>query len=282
MRFYYEGMFNFWRTRSFSKKNLLKASRTSNYKNVLSEIKNHDREVANLISDLTNRKTEIENNYERIIVTFFLNKVYQNRYLSQSTNKSIYVTGYSAGIFNVLDFIKCLELKDTLDLIKERSILVDKYSGSAQMYLIKGILISTVKKVIEANQLSIEISIYTSNKSAILVCKYGEIEKLIDRIKNTNKFIYKKIEVNVPYHTKFLKPIEQDYKKILEKLDFNDTNKNVIFSNNNLKTELLSQLTTTFNWSLIIERIKMTEIETIYDATPNKFSRAFLPNLKIK
>lgn len=270
-----------------SELDLKRISQQKEVEELLSELIQSDRDAAETINAILFKGSKIDSVYKSILTTFFYNEYYVRKSIAQTTVS--YATAHSAGIFNLLLFENYCDMKEVLQLIKQRSKLLTQKEFHIDMYFFMCSDFYTLETMIDKySEIDACISIITDKTSGVMVGKTEQLEKLKQILAEKNiKLILKKSAISIPYHSNFLRCIEKEYKILIKsfKIDENNRQNKVQFifeKNNTLEDEIIDQLTSVFNWKIIKQKIRKLDIGEIYDSSPNKFITKQFKRLNMK
>lgn len=179
------------------------------------------------------------------------------------------VFGHSLGEYLALVEAGALNVKECMKLLNKRGELVST-TDEAKLILVY----EDIDKIIIPKDL--QLSAKLSNKIHVFVGEASTVDTFVEYLKNIN-IEYKLIKGSYGFHSKFLNPILEEFRKHLKEYNFKPLNKNVIsnVNGNFLKSEELNEnylcnhLIKPVRIDLNIETIiKKTNISTIVEIGP--------------
>ena len=182
-------------------------------------------------------------------------------------------SAYSAGIFNVLLASGSVEFSPLVRFIRKRAQLIQDMNISERLWMVisRGLL-SKIEYIKAEFKDAVDCAITVDENSAVLAMSSGT-KKLLESWFELNGSAIKVVDLNVnaPYHTKFLDSKKLEYIELISRLNITqNTNYRYIFDNTNLKQEVIDQWSSTFNWYGLKKRIVNLD-KSIVDISPNRF-----------
>ena len=141
-----------------------------------------------------------------------------------------------------------------------------------------GLSANEVEKIIESNNLKLEIA---NDNSEIQIVISGEIKQLENSkdlflTNNIKKFVL--LNVSAAFHSKFMLKAQDELAKEIEKLNFVENHINIIsnydanISRNNfiIKKNLQKQMANKVNWTQSVKKLQETGENKLIEIGPNK------------
>jgi len=183
------------------------------------------------------------------------------------------VAGHSLGEFTALVANQSLTFPDCVRILQARGKAMQEAGGGA-MFALLGADISIATKIAE------ESGVYVANDNApAQQVLSGELSAIQKAIKISESAGYKTVKLNVsgPFHSKLMEPAMAILEETLSSIDFKNPEIKII-SNftgeimpvQDIKKNLLLQLTNTVKWCDSIRNLKTLGIKTILEVGPGK------------
>ena len=151
--------------------------------------------------------------------------------------KSDYMAGHSLGEFAALYASDCINEEEYYSLMSQRAFIMNK------VYNKKGVMAAIIADNISEDDISknIQIANYNSKKQIVISGYEEDLDVEIERLekRTDKKFKCIKLKVGNAYHSEIMKPNQDEFNKLLDKVEFKKTDVKV-YSNltgNKYKTE---------------------------------------------
>lgn len=247
---------------------LIKLSKTNMGKKIISKLRDTNYESFLYFKKMLKGEVPLSESHASMLGTFIYNLwKTQNIDLSEIS----YFSSHSAGIFNVLMASGSSSFDKILIFIEKRAELVGNLKRKEEMWFTVTTSIEKLRPIIKKLN-DVEFAITTNPTTCVLAFSEEKKDELMEVIQTSGLEIrIKKLNLKVPYHTKFLNSLEEKYRQLVKELDIQQNDEfNYIYSLDNLEDEIINQLTNEFNWYGILEEIINKKLIT-YDLTSNGF-----------
>tara|TARA_B100001996_G_scaffold263814_1_gene205789 strand:+ start:30 stop:929 length:900 start_codon:yes stop_codon:yes gene_type:complete len=198
-------------------------------------------------------------------------------YLKDLGYEPIAFAGHSLGEISAIVSSDCLDFEKALEIIKIRSEAMHKCSQEKEgkMIAVLSSNYSQLQKVINDNSNSIVIANYNSKKQTILSGENDEID-LISKIFKSNSIRTISLNVSGAFHSNLMISAEHLLKKHITKLNFRDISKPLYqnynpskqYNSNNIKHNLIKQITSPVKWIDIINNMYSDSINNFIEVGP--------------
>lgn len=179
-------------------------------------------------------------------------------YLKKSNLVPDIYAGYSMGLYAALCLSETISFEHGLDIIRYafeniRDLLP---SGNYAMCSIIGLSKEDLHQIFINNRLGPEIAIQNSVCSFLLSGKAGEIEKTMELAREEGAINTRLLNVSVPYHSHFLRQVNNTLGKHLSQVTFRSPSKpvislidqRVIYEEYEIRREIIRNIYTPLNW----------------------------------
>ena len=200
--------------------------------------------------------------------------------LTKKGIKTNYAAGYSMGIYATLYAAGVIGLKDGIKIIYKAYTLVSNLSctGSYGMGAIIGLNKADIEKLITENSLDAEIINVNNEHSMVAAGIKQDIMQLLELARHEGAISASELTVNTPYHSKFLKQFSESFLLFLNTLEFkapdspilSTYNQRVITEVNDVKLELVYNLTEKINWYDTVQSLLKLGVNTFYECGAGK------------
>ncbi|WP_251420583.1 MULTISPECIES: CylD [Lactococcus] len=258
---------------------LIRLSQSAAGRDILEKLKFTNTQSHTYFQSILKNEILLSDNYASMLGTFIYNLWRTSEYkLSDITCFS----SHSAGIFNVLLASDSASFENIVTFIEKRAALVNSLKCKEEMWLVATSSMERLREVIDGISF-VELAITTDSTTGVLSFSEENRDRFVDRVESADLLIkLKKLGLKVPYHTKFLQPIKEEYIQLVKILDIQQNNAfKYIYMSSNLEEEIINQLTQEFKWHRILEELVKKGL-SIEDLSPNRFilKQVKLLNLK--
>jgi [acyl-carrier-protein] S-malonyltransferase len=187
-----------------------------------------------------------------------------------------YVAGHSLGEFTALVASNVISFSDCVKLLRVRGQAMQEAvpAGKGAMFALLGANIEIAKQI--ADETSVAVANDNSPAQQVLSGEALAIQKSI-QISEAKGYKAIKLNVSGPFHSKLMKPATEILEQELAKINFNSPEISIIsnFTGEIMRTEeikknLLLQLTNTVKWCDSIKNLKTLGVEKILEVGPGK------------
>ncbi len=188
--------------------------------------------------------------------------------------------GHSLGEYSALACSNKINLKDCSLILKKRGELMSNAVNPNEtgMAALIGIQSNIVQKIIDNNNLNLEIANDNSEIQIVLSGDINELKKSEDLfLKNdVKKFVL--LNVSAAFHSKYMINAQKKLSKDIEKLIFNENNIKIISNydakiykdNLSIKKNLQNQMANRVNWTQSIKNLEKIGENRILEIGPGK------------
>ena len=205
--------------------------------------------------------------------------------IKNGINPSI-MAGHSLGEYSALAAAGAFSFEDGLKLVRQRGILMDEAlpEGEGTMAAVIGLKKAEVEKICSQTEGILEIANLNTPHQIVIS---GEKNAIQNGIKKAEKRGAKKVvELNVSgaFHSSLMKPIQNQFKNIINKVEINKPDIPVIANisaksistKKDIKNELLNQLNHSVRWVETINNIENRDINTFIEVGPGRVLKGLL------
>ena len=204
--------------------------------------------------------------------------------ISQFISLPICLAGHSLGEYAALVASETISFKDALDLVTERSKLMQSAvpEGEGGIAAVIGLEEDEINRVcLEVNQEKkclVNVANLNSQNQIVLSGNKQGIEKAIDECKLLGAKRAIPLPMSVPAHSMLMKGAADKFEQIIEDIEFSTPRIPIIhnvdssFENDvgKIKTKLVKQIYSTVRWLDTIETITSLKVTTIIECGPSK------------
>jgi len=200
--------------------------------------------------------------------------------LTKKGIKADYAAGYSMGIYATLYAAGVISIKDGVKIIYKAYSLVSNLSctGSYSMGAIIGLNKADIEKLITDNHLEAEIINVNNEHSMVTAGIKQDIVQLLELARHEGALSVSELTVNTPYHSKFLKQFAEPFIQFLDSLALKKPvipilstyNQRTIAEVNDVKLELVYNLTEKINWFDTVQSLLKFGVNTFYECGAGK------------
>ena len=188
--------------------------------------------------------------------------------------------GHSLGEYTALACSDRISLKDCSIILKKRGELMNNavFPNETGMAALIGKESNEIEKIIEKNDLNLEIANDNSNIQIVISGNMNEIEKSEKIFLNNGikKFVI--LNVSAAFHSKYMLKAQDELSNEIEKLKFKDSKIKIIsnydanLNNDNLiiKSNLQNQMANRVNWTQSVKNLEKSGEKNIIEIGPNK------------
>ncbi len=191
-----------------------------------------------------------------------------------------YIAGYSMGIYASLYAAGSIHFNEGAKLIFEAYNLIKNLSGKRLygMGAIVGLSSNELNTLLLNGNYSLEIINTNNEHSLVLSGKKDDLTKLLRDVKNEGALSAVELTVNTPYHSTYLKPFADLFKKYINQLHISDCQIPVISTFNqrefyqvkDIKMELVMNLTEKINWYKTMQTLIKNNVTEMYECGAGK------------
>lgn len=191
-----------------------------------------------------------------------------------------FAAGYSMGIYASLYAVKSISFETGVKLIYNAYKIVQEITVSRKygMGAIVGLTVDDVNKLITDLNLTCNV-INTNNQHSIVVAGLGnDIRILIENSRIEGAMSASELTVNTPYHSKFLLKYANQFKDYIKTVNIevakvpliSTFNQRTIMSKDDLKSELVINLTERINWFKTMQQLLGYGVKQFYEVGAGK------------
>ncbi len=188
--------------------------------------------------------------------------------------------GHSLGEYTALACCNKINLRDCSLILKKRGELMNfaVTPNETGMAALIGLPANEIQKIIEANNLKLEIANDNSEIQIVISGNIEDIKKSRDLFlkNNVKKFVL--LNVSAAFHSKYMIDAQKKLAEEINKLEFKQNNIKIISNfdanihNDNIiiKKNLQNQMANRVNWTQSIKKLEETGENKIIEIGPNK------------
>ncbi len=197
--------------------------------------------------------------------------------------------GHSLGEYTALACCNRISLKDCSLILKKRGELMNTAvtPNETGMAALIGKESDFIQKVIDTNNLNIEIANDNSNIQIVISGNINEIKKSEKIFLNNGikKFVI--LNVSAAFHSKYMLQAQKELSNDIENLIFKDNQIKIISNydanihgdNKTIKKNLQNQMANRVNWTQSIKKLEDIGEKTIIEIGPNKVLSALIKRI---
>lgn len=194
----------------------------------------------------------------------------------ETKRKPDYVAGHSSGEYNALCAAEVFDFAAGLTIIKKRGELMSKVEGS--MAAIMGFNNETVLKIIQENNLyDIDIANYNTQMQTVISGPEEDVKKAGTVFEKSGVKLFFPLKAHNAFHSRRMKIVQEEFKKFLDNFEFSNPKIPVManytakpFNGDNIKTNLVEQITNPVRWHEIILYLMSQDEMEFYEVGPGK------------
>jgi len=203
-----------------------------------------------------------------------------------------FLSGLSLGEYACLYPAQVLGLKDLVHLVKERAIAMEDASkvNPSCMFAVIGLEKKILQDLSKNGDFFIA-NINSSQQVAVSLAKENK-QKIRELLENNNARVVE-LDVGGGFHSQFMQPAKKHLEGVLASLQFSDAKIPIVSNftarpatqNEEIKKNLLEQLTSTVLWKDCVEFMSKNAVDTFFEVGPSKVLRGLIrkinPGLKV-
>ncbi|WP_187308543.1 ACP S-malonyltransferase [Buchnera aphidicola] len=195
----------------------------------------------------------------------------------------LFMSGHSLGEYSALVCSSSIKFLDALNIVFLRGKLMQKITKnkSYSMQAIIGIdkkKIQYICEMISKKRKIVSLASINSNDQIVISGDESAVKKVSSNCKKLGAKHILKINVNIPAHSIFMKPVSKKIEKLLNIITIkppkipviNNVDVAIEYTKKNIKNALLRQIYSTVRWKEIIDFIKSKKIFTMLEIGPNQ------------
>lgn len=176
-----------------------------------------------------------------------------------------YVTGYSMGLFAALHHSQALSFEDGLRLVHfARSFAHDATQDDEYgMGLMVGLTPGMIVALITEHCREVEVADVCGRRVVVASGKRSEVERLLEVAENEGCLHTKMLPVSVPFHSSFLRPVEERMRTILGQVQIkrpacpivSNIDQELLTTEDDVREEVARNVFHTINWFETMNRL---------------------------
>lgn len=212
-----------------------------------------------------------------LAVSYAIMEIFKN----ECNHKIEISAGHSLGEYSALVCNNTISFEDGLLLVKKRAELMSKAmenidGAMAAVIGLDGNIVDELCKISSKKDEIIEAVNFNCPGQTVVAGHSVAIDNLTPILKKEGAKIVKKLPVSIAAHTSLLKPVANDLKIELHKIEFNENTFDIIHNYNlsvsqkgdELKHVLSQQVCSPVRWIETLEKIKLSKITDIIEVGP--------------
>ena len=176
-----------------------------------------------------------------------------------SSSKPDFVAGHSLGEFNALLAAECFDFATGLQLVQKRGALMGQIANGAMAAIVNATK-EEIEDILNKNGLSnIDLANYNTPSQIVISGLADEIDKA-GHLFQQGKMLYFPLKTSGAFHSRFMHPVQQEFRKFLATFELYDPKIPVIanvtarpYQKSAILENLASQLASTVRWSESIQ-----------------------------
>ena len=251
-------------------------------KQIFEEIEDYTKiEIRNIVFNNEKKQLDLTRFTQICIfsVSYVIFKILQNEKGLRNNDLNI-MMGHSLGEYTALACSNKINLKDCCLILKKRGELMQDAipPNETGMAALIGKNYNDVKKIIDENNLNLEIANDNSNIQIVISGSINEINNSEKFFLNNNIKKFVKLNVSAAFHSKYMFEAQEKLSLEIEKLDFVKNNIKIISNydagiyedNLSIKRNLKKQMANTVNWTNSIKKLEEIGEKKIIEIGPSK------------
>jgi trans-AT polyketide synthase/acyltransferase/oxidoreductase domain-containing protein len=195
----------------------------------------------------------------------------------QETGKPDYVAGHSLGEYNALFAAEVFTFSTGLQLVQKRGEIMAKAKGGGMAAII-GMESEKIKKVLsESGFNSIDVANYNSPAQTVISGLKEDILKAQSAFEKAGAKLYVPLNVSGAFHSRYMKPAQEEFEKFIEQFTFNQPKIPVIanftakaYEPDKIKNTLANQISNPVRWVETIQFLKQQPSPEFEEIGPGK------------
>lgn len=177
-------------------------------------------------------------------------------------NKPEYYIGHSLGEYAALYAAGAFDFATGLKLVQKRGELMAQASGGGMLAVVN-LSVERIKALLQVNELnSIDFANYNSSKQVVLSGPAADISKA-NVVLSKEALMCVPLKVSGAFHSRYMGAAAQEFEQFLNQFELSSLHSKVIanvtaqpYTDANIKTNLVQQITSPVRWAEIISYIK--------------------------
>lgn len=200
------------------------------------------------------------------------------------------VGGLSLGEYSALCFAQALTLKEALDLVRKRGILMAQALpvGTSSMTAVLNAELKEIESVLALKEVKslglVQIANYNSPKQVVLSGEWDALKEAESILKERSIGRVIPLKVSGAFHSNLLKDASMDLSKLLKNVDFKKPNTDVYYNVSGQKETfssdlLVKQIYSSVRFTDMIEAMIQDGIDTFVEIGPGKTLSGFVKQI---
>ena len=207
-------------------------------------------------------------------------------YLAENSEPN-YLIGHSLGEYNALTAAAAIDFETGLNLVKQRGSMMSEVIDGGMSAII-GLDLLTLEGILnneECNQ--IDMANINAPNQIVVAGPVEQLEKVEHYAKENGAKMAVRLKVSGSFHSRYMKPLAQQFKEIIDNVQFSDIGVPVIaningkpYINKNIGECLTAQLYSSVEWVKTIHYLKSQDVETFNEVGPGKVLTGLLRHFR--
>jgi len=195
----------------------------------------------------------------------------------QETGKPDFVAGHSLGEYNALFAAEVFTFATGLKLVQKRGEIMAKAKGGGMAAVI-GMEADKIRRVLEESGFNtIDVANFNSPAQTVISGLKEDIVKAQAAFQNAGAKLYVPLTVSGAFHSRYMKPAQQEFEKFLDQFTFNQPKIPVIanytaktYEPDKIKETLANQISNPVRWVETIQYLKQQPNPEFAEIGPGK------------
>ena len=150
---------------------------------------------------------------------YLVNYLSYQKYLKDGGSVPAYFLGHSLGEFNALNAAGVFDFESGLRIVQKRGELMLSVSGTSMAAII-GAEYKEIKEILATNFADIDVANVNTASQMVISGPVGSLEKSADFFEEEG-LVYIPLKVSGAFHSRYMNPIKENFKKFIESVKLN-------------------------------------------------------------
>ncbi|MFJ8525107.1 ACP S-malonyltransferase [Bacillus cereus] len=219
---------------------------------------------------------------------YVVNALYYFKYL-QEEGAPDYVIGHSLGEYNALLAAGAYSFETGLKLVKKRGELMSKVTGGG-MAAVVGLSKEDINEILAQHRIvNVDIANLNTPKQIVLSGPKDEIERIKPLFDHAGAKLFMPLSVSGPFHSRYMKVIEDEYNQYINRFLFNTLSIPVIsnvsalpYGQEETKKILVKQISNSVRWTETIQHLMNLNVEDYKEIGPGNVLTGLVNKIKVE
>ena len=207
-------------------------------------------------------------------------------YLTENSEPN-YLIGHSLGEYNALTAANAMDFETGLNLVKQRGSMMSEVMDGGMSAII-GLKISTLADILKQEKCNtVDMANINAPNQIVVAGPVEQLEIVEHYAKENGAKMAVRLKVSGSFHSRYMKPLAQQFKKIIDDVEFSEIQVPVIaningepYINKNIGECLTVQLYSSVEWVKTIHYLKSQHVETFNEVGPGKVLTGLLRHFR--